>query len=404
VTERATHPRILVTGIGCVGPFGLGIGQFEAGLRAGVPAMAQHRPGFAPPDFTRLVGRVPEDALAGQPGPAGGRLTDRATFFAVLAAREAVTGASPLNPDRTGVLVGAGGPGIETYEAGYHRLYAEGRERAHPLSVLRGMANAPAAQVSLELGLRGPAAVLSSACASGTHALGEAMWMLRTGRADAMLAIGTEACLTYATLRAWDALHVLSPDGCRPFSIGRNGLVLAEGAAALLLETEAAAAARGAQPIAELAGYAASADAGDVIQPEVGRMAWTIAAALADAGVAPEAVEHVNAHGTGTVLNDRAEAAALHLVFGPRASRIPVSATKSLHGHALGAAGAIEAVAAILALTRGFLPPTAGWLGHDPDFDLDVVPNVARSAAVRIAVSNSFAFGGLNAVACFRRL
>jgi nodulation protein E len=392
--------RILVTGLGCVSPFGAGVARLEAGLRAGVPALAPFTPDFAPEEYRRLAGRVPEEALAGD---SAARLGDRATRLAVLAAREAVAGQAPLDPARTGVVVGAGGPGIDTYEAGYHRLYAEGKTRAHPLTVLRGMANAPAAQVSIELGLKGPAMVLSSACASGTHAIGEALWMLRAGRVDAMLAIGTEACLTYAMLMAWDALHVLSPDACRPFSTGRNGLVLAEGAAALLLETEASAARRGAAPLAEVAGYAATADAGDVIQPDIANIAATMQAALDDAGVAPEDVDHVNAHGTGTLLNDRAEAAALHRVLGPRAARIPVSATKSLHGHALGAAGAIEAVATVLALTRGFVPPTAGWIGPDPDCALDVVPNAARAADCRVALSNSFAFGGLNAVACFRR-
>lgn len=391
--------RILVTGLGCVSPLGAGVAAFEAGLRTGIPALAPFRPDFAPETYRRLAGRVPDDALTNE---VASRLSDRATRLALAAAREAVAGQA-LDPARTGVIVGAGGPGIDTYEAGYHRLYAEGKPRAHPLSVLRGMANAPAAQVSIALGLQGPAMVLSSACASGTHAIGEALWMLRAGRADAMLAIGAEACLTYATLLAWDALHVLSPDACRPFSAGRNGLVLAEGAAALLLETEASAARRGATPLAEVAGYAASADAGDVIQPDVERITATMQAAIADAGLGPEAVEHVNAHGTGTLLNDRAEAAALHAVFGARAAHIPVSATKSLHGHALGAAGAIEAVATVLALARGFLPPTAGWLGPDPDCALDVVANTAREAACRVALSNSFAFGGLNAVACFRR-
>ena len=399
------NAKVLVTGIGCVSAFGLGIDLLEAGLRGGIPAIGPYQPTLAPPAYYRLAGRVPDEAFPAQADSAGNRLNDRATRLATQAVREAVGMVKvPLNPDRTGVVVGSAGPGIETFEAGCHRLFAERRERAHPLSVLRAMANAPASQISMEFGLRGPALVVSSACASGTHAIGEAMWMLRTGRADAMIAVGTEACLTYTTMLAWDALHVLSPDGCRPFSVGRNGLVLAEGAAALLLETEVSATRRGAIPLVEVAGYAASADAADVIQPEIGRIAWTIAAALNDAGVSPEEVDHINAHGTGTVLNDRTEAAALHRVFGVRASRIPVSATKSLHGHALGAAGAIEAVATILALSRGFLAPTVGWLGPDPDCNLDVIPNFAREAVCRVAISNSFAFGGLNAVTCFRRL
>jgi nodulation protein E len=199
---------------------------------------------------------------------------------------------------------------------------------------------------------------------------------------------------------AWDAMRVTATDTCRPFSAGRSGLVLAEGAGALLLEREDHALSRGAQPLAAVLGYAASADARDVIQPDVGRIAATMQAALADAGVAPEDIGHVNAHGTGTVLNDRTEAAALHRVFGARVRAIPVVATKSLHGHMLGATGAIEAIATILALRGGILPKTAGYLGFDPDCDLDIVHGAARPAPRGPALSNSFAFGGLNGVLC----
>jgi nodulation protein E len=395
--------RIVVTGLGAVTAFGAGIPRLDAGLRAGVPALAPFRPDFAPDDYRRMAGRVPPEALAGDDTEgSGARLGDRATRFAVLAAREAIAATPRLDPRTTAVLVGTGAAGFEAHEAGFHRLYAERRTRAHPLSVLRGMACAPSAQLSIALGLRGPTLTVTTACASGTHAIGEALWMLRSGRVEAAVAVGTEACLTYGSMLAWDALHVMAADTCRPFSIGRSGLVLAEGAAALLLETEDAAKRRGAPLLAEIAGYAASADAGDVIQPDIDSIAATMAAALADSGVDAAEIDHVNAHGTGTELNDRAEAAALYRVFGARAGRIPVSATKALHGHALGAGGAIEAIAAILAMRGGYVPPTANHLGVDPGCALDVVPNAAREAACRVALSNSFAFGGMNAVLCVR--
>ncbi|HEX9760617.1 MAG TPA: beta-ketoacyl-[acyl-carrier-protein] synthase family protein, partial [Candidatus Acidoferrales bacterium] len=276
--------------------------------------------------------------------------------------------------------------------------------RIHPLSIPRTMANAGASHISMEFGLTGPAYTVSTACSSSNHAIGLALRMVQHGEAEVALAGGGEAPFTVGMLKAWEAMRVISPDTCRPFSKGRKGMILGEGAAMLVLEPLEAAQARGAQVYAELAGCGMSSDAHHITQPLPEGAAAAIRAALRDAGMAPEQVSYINAHGTGTPANDAAETRAIRAVFGAHADRLAVSSTKSLHGHALGAAGALEAVATLLALREGVLPPTINFTEPDPECDLDVVPNQARAAAVECALSNSFAFGGLNAVLAFRQL
>ena len=266
------------------------------------------------------------------------------------------------------------------------------------------MANANTSAVTMDLGLRGPAFTVSSACSSASHAIGQALWMLRNGVAEAAVAGGSEAPLSYANLRAWEALRVVSPDTCRPFSADRSGMVLGEGAAMLVLEPLEAARARGATVYAELAGVGMSADAGHLTTPSVEGASAAMRAALADARLDPAEVGYVNAHGTATQINDPMEAEALRAVLGDRLARVPVSSTKSMHGHTLGAAGAVEAAATVLALHHGVLPPTANFTELDPACaPLDVVANEARETQAEAALSNSFAFGGLNAVLAFRR-
>jgi nodulation protein E len=266
------------------------------------------------------------------------------------------------------------------------------------------MSNAGASHIAMELTLTGPAYTISSACSSANHAIGQALWMLRSGQADLALAGGSEAPFSLGLLKAWEAMRVVSPDTCRPFSLDRKGLILGEGGAMLVLEPLDSARARGARIYAELAGTGMSADAHHITQGSVTGPAQALRAALADAELPPEAVEYINAHGTGTPVNDPTEARAIRDVFGRHADRLAVSSTKSLHGHALGAAGALEAVATALALHRGMLPPTANFSAPDPECDLDVIPNQARRAAVGAALSSSFAFGGLNAVLAFRAI
>ena len=335
-------------------------------------------------------------------------LLDRVSQFALVAAREAIA-QSGIDfrhedlGDNTAVIIGTGVGGENTNDEASRRLYADNNPRLHPLTIVRLMANAPACQISIEHGLTGPAFATVSACASSNHAIAQAFHMVRSGVADAAVAGGTEACLTMGAVRAWEAMRVLADDTCRPFCKQRRGLVLGEGAAVFVLETLERAQRRGATILAELAGAGMSADAGDIVFPSDVGAAKAMQRALADARLAPEAFDYINAHGTGTPANDPTETKAIRRTFGTHADALAVSSTKSMHGHALGAAGAIELVATIGAIRDGVIPPTANFIDADPECDLDYVPNAAREKPVRAALSNSFAFGGLNAVLALRR-
>jgi nodulation protein E len=295
-------------------------------------------------------------------------------------------------------IVGNGAGGQNTVDDSYYKFYGQNAPRVHPLTIPRWMINAAASQVSMDLGLKGPTYVISSACASGTHAIGQAFQLVRTGQSPVALAGGTEACLTVGTFKCWEALRVLSPDTCRPFSKTRSGLVLGEGAAMVVLETREHAMARDAPIYAEISGFGMSADAGDIIAVDPDGAARAMRAALIDATVNPDDIDYVNAHGTGTALNDKAETLALRKAFGASAERLAVSSSKGVLGHSLGAAGALEFAATALALRHQTIPPTANFEEADPDCDLDYVPNAARNAPLQNAMSSSFAFGGLNAV------
>ena len=330
---------------------------------------------------------------------------DRFAQFSVIAAREAVTNAgiewTEELREGTAVITGSCMGGRFTDEIGYWELFHHGRHRVHPLTIPLGMSNAGASHISMEYGLHGPAYTFSTACSSSAHAIGNALWMVRSGAAPLAIAGGSEAPLFLGGLKAWEAMRVVSPDTCRPFSANRSGMILGEGAAMLVLEPLERALARGAKPLAEIVGFGMSADACHVTQPSAEGAARAIRSALRDGGLAPEQVGYINAHGTATEANDRMETAAIHDVFG-RSTVLPVSSTKSMHGHTLGAAGAIEAAATVLALGKGMLPPTMNFTQADPECDLDVIPNQARTARVEVALSQSFAFGGLNAVLAFR--
>ena len=324
-------------------------------------------------------------------------LLDRASAMAVVAAREAVRDAG-LMPDidaahRRGVVLGA--PiGQGSLDQAYWAFYGEGAARVHPFTVPRLMPNAAASQVSMDQMLRGPGFAVASACASSAHAIGQAADLIRMGRADVMLAGGSDASIVVGVFKCWEGLRVLSAEGCRPFSRDRSGLVLGEGAAVLVLERWEHAMARGARIVAELAGYGMSADGLDITAPDAGGAAAAMQGALDDAGFRPMDVDYVNAHGTGTLLNDKTETAALHRVFG--AAVPPVSSSKGATGHTLCAGGGLEALITVLALRDQRLPPTVGFRLADPECDIDPIP-VSRPASIRAALSNSFAFGGLNA-------
>ncbi|MFC5387627.1 beta-ketoacyl-[acyl-carrier-protein] synthase family protein [Aquamicrobium segne] len=327
---------------------------------------------------------------------------DRFSLLAVIAAREAAHQAGLAidedNTHRIGAVIGTGVCGWEVIEENYRAILLEGKSRAGIFSVPRAMPGAPAGQVSMDLGLRGPVFGVTSACSSSNHAIVSAIDQIRLGRADAMLAGGTEAPLVWGILKGWEALRVLSPDTCRPFSADRQGLVLGEGAGMVVLESHEHAMARGAEILAEIAGVGLSGDASDIVAPTIDGPEYAMRACLADAGLNAEDIDYLNAHGTGTRANDQIETAAIKRVFGDHAYSLSVSSTKSMHAHCLGASGALELIACVGAIREGIIPPTANYREPDPECDLDVTPNVARERKVRAALSNAFAFGGTNAV------
>ena len=334
-------------------------------------------------------------------------LLDRCAQFAMVAAREAIT-ASGLSfrgelGIRSAAIVGSGVGGMSTLDDNFRRLYAEGAKRFHPLTIPKMMISAAVSHITMEYGIRGPAFTVASACASANHAIGTAFQMIRSGAVEVAVTGGTESVFTLGTLRAWEAMRILAPDTCRPFSRGRKGLVLGEGAGMVVLENLEHAKARGAGILGEIVGFGMSSDAGDIVLPSLAGAINAMRACLVDSGLSPEEFDHINAHGTGTAANDVTESRAIRAVFGGHADRLTVSSTKSMHGHALGAAGAIELVATLLAMRDGFIPPTANFVETDPDCDLDYVPNTPRISQINVAMSNSFAFGGLNAVLAVRR-
>lgn len=395
---------IAITGVGAVSAFGEGAQTLWAALREGHSGIRPLRHERAADLRVRVAAQVPEsfDPTA-HFSERQLSMLDRTAQFALVAANEAVAqsgldfAADGLGL-RTAVVVGTGVGGETTQDEQSRRLYAENAARVHPLSIVRLMANAPTSQISMAYGLRGPAFAVASACASANHAIAQAALMIRAGLADVAVAGGTEACITFGAMRAWEAMRVLADDTCRPFSANRRGLVLGEGAGVFVLESMAHARARGAQVLGVLAGVGMSADAGDIVAPDPAGSASAMTQALADAGLSPEDIDYINAHGTGTPANDPTETRAIHRVFGTHAPKLAVSSTKSMHGHALGASGALELVAVLGAIRDGVVPPTANLDAPDPACDLDYVANTPRELRVRAALSNSFAFGGLNAV------
>ena len=333
-------------------------------------------------------------------------LMDRFAQFAVIAARQAVKAAQwklPLSESHSvAVITGTAQGGQIAQDRGFQEIYKNGRPRPHPFTIPLAMANAGASHISAEFGITGPSFTISTACASATHAIGHAFWMVRSGAVRAAIAGGSEAPFSYGLLRAWESMRVISPDTCRPFSRNRHGMVLGEGSAMFVLEPLEDAIARGAEIYGEIVGFGMSSDAGHITQPSVDGPATAMCSALRDAGVEPNKVAYINAHGTGTLANDPAETRAIHQIFGSR-PRTLISSTKSMHGHALGAAGALETFATIAALREQLAPPTANFTEPDPDCDIDCVPNEARPFQGEFGLSNSFAFGGLNGSLLFRR-
>ncbi|MFC5461771.1 beta-ketoacyl-[acyl-carrier-protein] synthase family protein [Massilia niabensis] len=397
--------RVAVTGIGVISPLGnstWALLESLAAARSGIRRLDG-------PEYARLASPIAAPAAA-EPAPvadpAKSRMMDRTTHFALDASRQALAQAglplATLDPSRVGVFIGTGMGGAQSTDDGYRTLYGEQSDRIKPFSVLLAMNSAAASWIGLEYGFTGPNLTFTTACSSSAVAIGEAAMRIASGAADVMLAGGTEAPLCLGPMKAWEAIRTIAtPDprapsaSCKPFSKDRTGMVLGEGAAVLLLEEWESAQARDAVILAEITGYGLTTDVVHLTHPSVEGQARAMALALASARIDAASVDYINAHGTGTPANDAVETAAIKQVFGERAYRIPVSSTKSLHGHLLGAAGALEFAIAILAMDAGIVPPTANLLQPDPACDLDYVPNHARAdATIRTVMSNSFAFGG----------
>lgn len=396
-----TRQRIVITGIGGLCALGNGAPAIWDAMRNGRSAIGQLVQSPLHDLKTRTgaeIAELPDHGIDRRQLVS----MDRFSLLAVISAREAMAQAGLVSTDantyRMGTIVGVGVCGWEAIEENYRAILLDGKNRAGIFTVPKVMPGAAAGQVSMSLGLRGPVFGVTSACSSSNHAFAAAMDQLRLGRADVMVAGGTDAPLVWGIVKAWEALRVLSPDTCRPFSADRQGLVLGEGAGMAVLETYEHAVARGATILAELAGAGMSGDASDIVAPTVEGPTAAMRACLLDAGLAPEEVDYINAHGTGTKANDQIETAAIKRVFGAHAHKLSVSSTKSMHAHCLGASGALEMIACVMAVREGLVPPTANYREADADCDLDVTPNVAKKRDVRVAISNGFAFGGTNAV------
>lgn len=400
-------PRVVITGAGTINPLGTDV---PSTLRA----MQEGQCGIGPleiDDVERLSiqigGQIKNYDEAVYFNRQQIALYDRFTQFTLLAAREAI-GRSGLTfsgelADQSGVVLGTSGGGLNTQDENYRAVYEAGKNRVHPFIVPKLMNNAAASHVSMEWNLRGPSFTVATACASSNHAMGQAFNMVRSGMTKVMITGGSEAMLCFGGIKAWEGLRVMSKDACRPFCATRNGMVQGEGAGVYVFEDYDHAKGRGAEILCEIVGFAMTSDASDIVTPSKQGAARAIDGALRDAKLAKEQVSYINAHGTGTAANDKTECAAVADVFGAHADQLMMSSTKSMHGHLIGGTGAVELLACIMAMRDGIVAPTIGYHEQDPECAIDVVPNVARDAKVDVALSNAFAFGGLNAVLALRK-
>lgn len=399
--------RVVITGLGFVSPVGSTIESVWRSLVEGRSAIGP---------ITSFSTKILKNGIAAEVKDFQAELhfdekrlsvLDRYSQFAVVAARSALADSGiELNDelrDSTATILGVGAGGQSTIDAGYQKLYGEGSLKIHPFTIPRMMVSAAASQISIDLNLRGPTFSTATACASGTHAIGQAFHLVRSGLCPIAIAGGSEAPLTPSSLKAWEALRILSADTCRPFSKDRSGLVLGEGAAILVLETLEHAKRRSAAIYAEICGFGMSADAQDLIAPDLNGAVRAMKAALNDAKLDLSSISYVNAHGTATRANDRTETLALKTLFGIHSGSLAISSNKGVMGHCLGSAGALEAAATALTLKSQIAPPTANYREADPECDLDYIPGSARNLQIKAAISNSFAFGGLNAVLALRQ-
>jgi nodulation protein E len=409
MSEPGSSRRVVVTGLGAITSIGTTVPDFWAGCRQaklGVTPLD----GFPIDDLKILIGAQvrgfdPKTRLKHFKRDKIILHADRYSWFAAAAADEAVKQSGleiPFaNPYRVAAIVGSGAGGLQTMETCYRDLFINHKKATHPLTLLRFIGSSAAAHVGIEFGVKGPTFATCSACSTAAHAIGIGRDYIRHGLADVAIVGASESVINYGVMRAWQAMHVPSPEGCFPFAKKRNGTVLAEGAGILVLESEAHARARGANMLAELKGFGMTSDSKDMVNPDIEGPSEAMRLALVDAELSPGDIDYLNAHGTATTINDRNETNAIKLVFGKHAKDLAISSTKSMHGHPLGAGGGIEAVACIKAMQEGWVPPTIGLDEADPECDLDYIPNVGRDKKVTYTMSNSFAFGGLNAVLVF---
>ncbi len=399
--------RVVVTGIGVISALGNNANEFQANLFAGNSGIKKIEAVdislFRYQNGGEVRGYTAEEHFDEKKL----MLLERFAQFSVVSAREAVKDANIEWTDelreRTAIVTGTGSGGLANLDNNYIELYVEKKMRPRPLSIPRVMPNGGASHISIEFGIFGPTLTITTACSSASHAIGQAFWYIKQGLVDMALTGGSETPFAFANMKAWEGMRVVSQDTCRPFSKNRTGMILGEGGATIVLESLESAQKRNAKIYAEIVGFGMSADAHHITQPSEDGAAKAIRAALKDSGLNPSEIGYVNAHGTATNANDVMETKALRLAFGAHAEKLNISSTKSMHGHTLGAAGAIEATATVLALSKGILPPTANYEEVDPECDLDYIPNQAREIKVDAAISNSFAFGGLNATLAFKR-
>lgn len=400
--------RVVITGAGTINALGHSVDETMEAMREGRCGIGALKFRDVERLSIRIGGQVRGFEAEGRFNRQQISLYDRFTQFTLTAAKEAISQSGiEFHGElaaKSGVVLGTAGGGVSTWDDNYRSVYEDGKNRVHPFVVPKLMNNAAASHVSMEYNLKGPSFTVSTACASSNHAMAQAFQMIRTGMAPAMITGGSESMLCFGGVKAWEGLRVMSKDACRPFSANRNGMVQGEGAGIFVFEEYEHAKSRGVEILCEIAGFAMSSDAADIVMPSKQGAARAISGALSDARIDPEQVKYINAHGTGTAANDKTECAAVADVFGPHADNLMISSTKSMHGHLIGGTGAVELLACIMAVRDGVIAPTIGYEEADPECALDVVPNTAREAKVDVALSNAFAFGGLNAVLALRRI
>lgn len=404
-----TSRRVVVTGTGVVTSIGTTVADFWAGCReakVGVGPLT----GFSLEDLKiNIAAQIKDfDHKARLKGAKRDKIilhADRYSWFAAAAADEAVKQSGLTVPFENGYraacIIGSGAGGLVTFENAYRDLFILNKRATHPLTLLRIIGSSASAHVGIEYGVKGPTFATCSACSTAAHAIGLGRDLIKSGLVDVAIVGASESVINYGTMKAWQAMHVLSPQGCFPFAKKRNGTVLGEGAGVLVIESEEHARARGAKMLAEIAGFGMTSDSKDMVNPDIEGPSEAMRLALENARISPSQIDYLNAHGTATTINDRNETNAIKRVFGDHAKKLAISSTKSMHGHPLGAGGGIEAVACIKAMEEQWVPPTAGLDEADPECDLDYIPNVGRDRSVTYTMSNSFAFGGLNAVLVF---